>query len=96
MQRPPGGGRGLHFERHDLDADTLAAIAASTGGRYFAAKSSADLASVYDAIDALERVPRRSPPRRERSESAGPLVAGAALLLALELATARGVARRIP
>jgi Ca-activated chloride channel homolog len=96
MERPPGGGRGLHFERHDLDADTLAAIAQATGGRYFAARSSADLDAVYDAIDALERVPRRSPPRRERSEQSAPFLAGAALLVALEVATARGLARRLP
>ena len=96
MQRPAGGGRGLHFERHDLDADTLGAIAAATGGRFFAARSSADLGAVYDAIDALERVPRRAPPRRHRTEHPEPFLAGAALLLAVEVAAARGVARRIP
>ena len=96
MERPAGGGRGLHFERHDLDPDTLAAIAQSTGGRYFAAKSSAELAAVYDAIDALERVPRRSPPRRERNEQSAPFLAGAALLVAVEVAMARGLARRLP
>jgi len=94
MQR--GGGRGLRFERHDLDADTLGAIAASTGGRFFPARSANDLDAVYDAIDALERVPRRPPPRRQRSEHPEPFLAGAALLLAVEIATARGVARRLP
>jgi Ca-activated chloride channel family protein len=89
-------GRGLRFERHDLDADTLAAIAAATGGRFFAARSAGDLEAVYEAIDKLERVPRRPPPRRHRSAHAEPFLAGAALLVALELAGTRGLARRIP
>jgi len=89
-------GRGLHFERHDLDADTLRAIAASTGGRYFAAHSSADLAAVYAEIDSLERVARSSQPRQSRTLHPEPFLATAALLVALEIATARGLARRIP
>lgn len=96
MQRPAGGGRGMRFERHDLDAETLGAIAAATGGRFFEARTSADLEAVYDSIDALERVPRRAPPRRHRSEHPEPFLAGAALLLLAEIATARGVARRLP
>jgi len=89
-------GRGLHFERHDLDADTLRAVAASTGGRYFAAHSSADLAAVYAEIDSLERVARSTPPRQSRTPHPEPFLAAAALLVALEIATARGLARRIP
>jgi Ca-activated chloride channel family protein len=97
MQRDPGaGGHGLRFERHDLDAETLEAIAGATGGRYFSAQSSGDLEAVYAAIDAQERVPRRPPPRRHRTSHPEPFLAGAALLLALEVATVRGVARRIP
>ena len=97
MRREPGAsGRGLRFERHDLDADTLGAIAAATGGRYFGAQSSSDLDAVYAEIDAQERVPRRPPPRRHRTAHPEPFLAGAALLVALEVATARGIARRIP
>lgn len=97
MQREPGAsGRGLRFERHDLDAETLGAIAEATGGRYFGAQSSGDLEAVYAAIDAQERVARRPPPRRHRTSHPEPFLAGAALLVALEVATARGVARRIP
>jgi Ca-activated chloride channel family protein len=91
-----GGRRGLHFERHDLDVETLAGIAAATGGRFFPARSSGELEAVYAAIDALERVPRRAPPRRHRTAHPEPFLAGAALCVALELATARGLARRIP
>ncbi len=97
MERPEAaGGRGLHFERHDLDRETLAAIATTTGGRFFAAQTSADLDAVYTAIDAQERVPRRSPPRQHHTTHPEPFLAGAALLIAIEAATARGVARRIP
>lgn len=95
-QGEAAGGRGLRFERHDLDGETLGAIAAATGGRFFAAQSSADLDAVYEAIDAQERVPRRSPPRQSRSAHPEPFLAGAMLLVALEVATTRGVARRIP
>jgi len=90
------GGRGLHFERHDLDRETLAAIAATTGGLFFAARGSADLDAVYTAIDAQERVPRRSPPREHHTTHPEPFLAGAALLMAIEAAAARGIARRIP
>ena len=97
MQRAEAaGGHGLRFERHDLDRDTLAAIATATGGQFFAAQSSAELAAVYAAIDAQERVPRRSPPRQHRTTHPEPFLAGAALLVALEAATARGMTRRIP
>lgn len=97
MARPEGApGRGLRFERHDLDAQTLGAIAAATGGRFFAAQTSADLGAVYAAIDSLERVARSAPPRRRRAPQPEPFLAGAAALLAAELASARGVARRIP
>ena len=89
-------GRGLHFERHDLDPDTLRGIATSSGGRFFPARSSADLAAVYAEIDSLERVARRPPPRRYRTPHPEPFLGAAALLVALEIATARGLARRIP
>ncbi len=94
---PPGmAGRGTRFERHDLDATTLAGIADATGGRYFEADSSAALQAVYAEIDALERVPRRSPPRVRRSPHPEPWLAGAGGLVALELLWARGFVRRIP
>jgi Ca-activated chloride channel family protein len=89
-------GRGLHFERHDLDSDTLRAVAGSTGGRYFAARSSADLTAVYAEIDSLERVARSAPPRLHRTPHPEPFLGAAALLVALEIATARGLTRRIP
>jgi len=97
MQTPESaGGRGLRFERHDLDEATLVAIAGAAGGRFFAARSSAALAAVYAEIDALERVPRRPPPRVRRAPRPEPWLAIAGALLAVELLIARGLARRIP
>ncbi len=38
----------------DLDEDTLTAIAARTGGRYFRARNSASLQDIYRLLDELE------------------------------------------
>lgn len=40
----------------DLDEETLQAIAARTGGRYFRARDAAGLARIYDILDELEPV----------------------------------------
>jgi Ca-activated chloride channel family protein len=91
-----GGGRGLRFERHDLDAPALERIAAAAGGRFFRARTSADLQAVYAAIDELERVARPAPPRPETTPRPAPLVAAAAGLLLAEIALARVWRRRLP
>jgi Ca-activated chloride channel family protein len=96
MEGEGGAGRGLRFERHDLDAATLAAIAGATGGRAFQARSQADLEAVYAEIDSLERVARRPPPRVRRTAHPEPWLAAAGLLVAGELAFGRGLLRRIP
>jgi Ca-activated chloride channel family protein len=72
----------------DLDADMLTRIAEQTGGRFFRATDSAELADAYRAIDALEPMPQRAPTLRPRQELfRWPLLAGiAALLLAIGLA----------
>jgi Ca-activated chloride channel family protein len=89
-------GRGLVFERHDVDARALERIATTTGGRFFAAQRSGDLERVYAEIDALERVPRRRPPRLRRAPRSEPLVALAGGLLLTEIAVARVFRRRLP
>ena len=40
----------------ELDEETLAAIAAATGGRYFRARDTAQLQEIYGVIDALEPI----------------------------------------
>jgi Ca-activated chloride channel family protein len=90
------GGRSLQLERHDLDEETLRSLARASGGRYFAAQSSASLAGVYDEIDGLERVERAAPPRSSAHPVPEPFVAIAGLLLVLEIGWARIFFRRLP
>ncbi len=89
-------GRGLRFERHDVDVSALARIADATGGRFFEARRSSELEGVYAAIDALERVPRRGPARIARSDRPEPLLALAATCLLAEISLARVARRRLP
>ena len=91
-----GAGRGLHFERHDVDVATLERIAAASGGRFFPARSSSDLDAVYAEIDALERVDRPRPARLRQTDRPEPLLALAGGLLLGEIALLRVVRRRLP
>jgi Ca-activated chloride channel family protein len=90
------GGRALETERHDLDRLTLTAIASRSGGEFFAARSSADLTVVYEAIDRLERVRREAPEPSGGVPEPEPVLALAGALLSLEILLARVLARRLP
>ena len=90
------GRRSLQLERHDLDEETLRSVAATSGGRYFAARRSSSLGRVYDEIDGLERVARPAPPRSTAKPVPEPFLAAAGLLLALEIGWARILFRRLP
>jgi Ca-activated chloride channel family protein len=83
-------------ERHDVDPAVLRGVAAATGGRFFPARRSPDLAAVYAEIDRLERVARRLPARVRRSARPEPLLAAAGGLVLAEIALARILARRLP
>ncbi len=97
MEHGPGAaGRGLRFERHDVDTQSLAAIAAGTGGSFFAARRSSDLAPVYAEIDRLERPARRLPPRTRKTGRPEPWLAIAGSCLLAELSLARILWRRVP
>lgn len=66
----------------DLDADMLTTIATETGGRFFRATDSRELADAYRAIDALEPMPQQGPTLRPRHELfRWPLLAAMVLLL---------------
>ncbi|MEO6799674.1 MAG: VWA domain-containing protein [Rhodanobacter sp.] len=66
----------------DLDADMLTAIAKETGGQFFRATDSRELAEAYRAISALEPMPQRGPALRPRHELfRWPLLASLVLLL---------------
>jgi Ca-activated chloride channel family protein len=97
MEQGPGeAGRGLRFERHDVDAESLAAIAAGTGGSFFAARRSSDLAPVYAEIDRLERPARRLPARTRKTDRPEPWLLIASSCLLAELALTRIFWRRLP
>lgn len=66
----------------DLDTQTLIDIANETGGRFFRATDTSELAAAYRQIDELEPVPRQEQALRPRIELfRWPLLAGMALLL---------------
>jgi len=75
-----------------VDEDTLGQIAAITGGRFFRARDTAELAGIYAELDRLEPVRVEAEPVRPRIERYAWLL-GAALGLAL-LAGALGPGRR--
>lgn len=93
---PMATAAGTPLERHDVDVETLEAVAAASGGRYFAARGSADLAQVYAEIDALERVARTLPPRVRHADRPEPLLALAGGFLLAEVALLRVARRRLP
>jgi len=65
----------------DLDEATLQAIAERAGGRFFRARTSAELSAVYTAIDRLESSETRAPPTRTADDLRHvPLLALLALL----------------
>ena len=66
----------------DLDAGMLGAIAGQTGGQFYRATDTDELAAAYRAIDALEPMPQQGPPLRPRHELfRWPLVFALALLM---------------
>ena len=73
----------------DLDADMLTAIARQTGGRFFRATDSDELADAYRAIDALEPMPQHGPALRPRHEWFRWPLGAAVILLLLAMASRR-------
>lgn len=66
----------------DLDEDTMKAIAAKTGGRYFRARDTQELAEIYALLDKLEPVEKDKRYYRPRTELYTWPLAGALLLAA--------------
>jgi len=75
----------------DLDADMLTAMAKQTGGRFFRATDSDELADAYRAIDALEPMPQHGPALRPRHEWFRWPLGAAVILLLLAMASRRSV-----
>ena len=86
----------LEMMRMEVDEPTLKEIAKRTGGRYFRAQHSAELAQIYDEIDRLERAPVRSVQYSEYADL-GPLLLGlAAIVLAAHALASATFAFRLP
>ncbi|KRE89833.1 BatB protein [Frateuria sp. Soil773] len=82
MRVPDFFGSRLVNPSADLDVDMLTSIAKQTGGRFFRATDTHELAEAYRAIDALEPMPQHGPQLRPRHELfRWPLLAGVLLLL---------------
>ena len=69
----------------DLDEQTLAAIADSTGGRYFRARNVAELSGIYATIDELEPAPAKEFVRPQKSLYHWPLAAALACAMFLTI-----------
>ena len=79
-----------------LDEATLQEIAAKTDGRYFRAEDTADLAEIYDEINALEQSQIEFESYTRYRELAALLLIPALLILLAELLLRKTVLRRLP
>jgi len=72
----------------DLDEETLQKIAEQTGGRYFRARNTEELAEIYRELDRLEPIEHEQKVYRPKSELY-PWPLGGALLLSMALLAVR-------
>ncbi|MGN2252889.1 VWA domain-containing protein [Frateuria sp. GZRe12] len=93
MRVPDFFGMRLVNPSADLDEAMLTKIAQDTGGRFFRATDTHELASAYRTIDTLEPMPQHGPVLRPRHELFRWPLGGAMLLLALALASRAGAMR---
>ena len=86
------GGRGLFGLRsggNNLDEDMLRHLAQTTGGQFFRARNSDELAGIYAQIEALEPVDVAAQPQRQRIEHYPPWLAAGLLALLLAMLARR-------
>ena len=72
---------GMRMRGPQIDEETLRAVAQATGGRYFRARATDELAQIYAELDRIEPVTEPGEVQRPRIERY-PLPLGAALLVA--------------
>lgn len=89
-------GEPLRFENVDLDRETLSAVAAISGGRFFHARKPEDLREVIAVIDQIEARPRVTDPRFRRASLVPWTLALALGALLAEAALSHGLLRRLP
>jgi Ca-activated chloride channel family protein len=93
MRVPDFFGMRLVNPSADLDEAMLTKIAEGTGGRFFRATDTRELAAAYQTIDTLEPMPQHGPLLRPRHELFRLPLGAAMLLLALALASRAGTPR---
>ncbi|HET6806252.1 MAG TPA: VWA domain-containing protein [Frateuria sp.] len=93
MRVPDFFGMRLVNPSADLDEAMLTRIAEQTGGRFFRATDTHQLATAYRTIDTLEPMPQHGPVLRPRHELFRWPLAATMLLLALALASRAGTMR---
>ena len=76
---------GISLPSAEIDEATLQKIAADTGGRFFRARNTAELAGIYSELDRLEPVEEEADPIRPRQELFHYPAAAALLLMLLGL-----------
>ncbi len=76
----------LPMHAHGMDEDTLRQMAEATGGRFFRARDTDELAGIYAEIDQLEPVEREGDVVHPRSEHYWRVLLAALLVLLLALA----------
>ena len=90
------GRRIMQNEPVEIDEEILTEISKRTGGRYYRADTTENLKGIYEEIDRLEKTEIEMKKYQRYTELFGFVIAGAALLLLLELALANTVWRRLP
>ncbi len=80
----------------DIDEDTLTAIAAKTGGRYFRATDTASLKGIYEEIDRREKTEFEAPEYLEYREAYPWFLWPALAFLLLEVGLGETVLRKLP
>ena len=90
----PGGGTVMLPV--EIDEPTMTQIAEETGGRYFRARKNAELTTVYNEIDQMERTKFSVREYSRRTELYEPFAIAAFVVLLLEILVRMLVLRRIP
>lgn len=92
----PFGGRRLVPMEVRLDEETLRQIATTTGGRYFLATNSEELAQIYDRIDKLEKTKIEAKTYVSYTDRFGLFALPAVFLFCLEVILGHSLLREVP
>lgn len=92
----PVFGKRYVYQPTKIDEQSLKQIAERTDGRYFRARSEAELEQVYAEIDKMEKTEVKTASHIQYQELFGPFTYAALILLALELLLTHTYFRKLP